>query len=331
MPCSSQIESISNSHNTQIHLLSDQIDSMYLSKMFTHHSTLRRSVVLLLILLSSAASQAQNYIAYHNKCNAACPLIDDGHYKEAKQLLLAAMRLVDVPLPVDLFNLAKCYSQLAEKDSTLLYLEAALTQDFRAASALDGHTLWFKPILGLEKWNEILEADYLVEIEFSEAEISMYKRINRLDSIDRHFIKISSDSIEVYHPIDTTLQNLYSDSVVINGALVITELHQIIKEFGWPGTKRYTTVADPAFIIHLSDEAFRNLKATLTLGIDVGNLPPWSYVDIADRVRRRNGLKPMYNGYFATEEEPTAQIELNCKTIGAPLGRVRKIRCYFRY
>jgi hypothetical protein len=293
---------------------------------------LKKSILLLLLIFASANSvSAQNYIAYHNKCNAACPLIERGNYREAKQLLLDAISIVETPLSVDYFNLAKCYSQLAASDSTLLYLVRSLAQDFRAKLALPMHTQWFEPILGIEKWNEILETDYLGSIELTEAQLSMNKRLNRMTVLDQYYRDILSDSINVYHPTDTALAALYEDSITINDAIVVSALRQIIEQHGWPGYKNYYTGVASLFLIHFSEEEFRRMDARLKQEIDLGNLSPSSYVDIADAIRLNNGLEPMYNGYFSTGEEPTAAIEENCKMVGAGLGSARQIRSYFRY
>ena len=70
---------------------------------------------------------------------------------------------MDEPLSADYFNLAKCYSQLHSPEATLYYLEFSLKLTNRGVKKYVEHSLWFEPVFGKEKWNEILNTEYSKE------------------------------------------------------------------------------------------------------------------------------------------------------------------------
>lgn len=282
-------------------------------------------------LFSLNTTCAQGYIAYHNDCNSAAELIEQGNFEVAKHTLLRAIQRVDEPLAIDYFNLAKCYSQLDESDSTLHFLELSLELDMRTKDICAVHYLWFEPILGTDKWNQVLETDYRKKEQLTAKQLQLLAKMENLVELDQYYNKIQTDSISVYYPEDTLLYNAYSDSVDMNVRLIQSELDKIIKTAGWPGKKvtgRQTS--DGLLLLHVSDEWFYKRSDQLIAEIDKGNLMPWEYADIADRKRHEHQLPVLYNGYFATKDEVTEEIKRNCETIGAPLGKTRTIRAYYR-
>lgn len=286
----------------------------------------------LIVLFISCYSFSQGYIDYHNACNEGAELIEQAHFQEAKTKLDFAIKSVEKPLAIDYFNLAKCYSQLNEKDSTLHYLELSLKTNFLTKKLCSLHYLWFEPILGSAKWHQLLDSNYYQYDEpISNEQRLLLKTIDTLLVLDQQYIKIQTDSISVYYPNDTILYNLYSDSIRMNQDFIQNSLDSIIEKYGWPGEKvnKQLTMSS-LLLIHVTDEWFQKNNEILIEQIDLGNLHPWEYTDIADRKRHEHNLPVLYNGYFATKEEPTETIKENCKKIGAPLGKTRTIRAYYR-
>lgn len=290
-----------------------------------------RFLILILAFLISHFSFSQNYIAYHNACNKGAELIEQGLFDQAKEKLVLALKIVDKPLAIDYFNLAKCYSQLDNKALTIQYLELSLKLDYRTKKICSVHYLWFEPILGHQKWNEILNTEYYTFPEQTKKQTSIENEIKEIYHLDRHYAYILHDSIEIYYPNDSSLIKAYGDSLRADRKLIEQKLEVIINEYGWPGLKTTGRLNEMGTVlVHVSNEWFERNSELLIKEIDNGNLMPWDYTNIADRKRYENNLSVLYNGYFSTKDEATDEIIQNCKKIGAPLGKVRTIRAYYR-
>jgi len=285
-----------------------------------------RVLVFLFSVLSFGTLASQNYIQYHNLCNEGCQLIDEGSYVEAREKILDAIALVDEPLSVDYFNLAKCYSQLYSPEATQYYLELSLRLTNRGVKKYIEHGLWFEPVFGKEKWQEILNAKY-VRTELTEFQIELNNKIDSLVFIDQYYRNLLSDTIDVYHPDDSLLIGLYLDSVKMNDVIVQKELEKIIEDNGWPGIKiNGQTQMASLLLVHASDEWFYKMEQKLRGEIDLGNLSPLDFARISYRVWGRNDLPSRYNAFFLSEGLLPSIILENCKEIGVPLGRVRYVR-----
>ncbi|MBL4669917.1 MAG: hypothetical protein JKY30_11740 [Flavobacteriales bacterium] len=284
-----------------------------------------RFVIFLVSVFSFGVVASQNYIEYHNLCNEGCQLMLDGKYVEAKEKILDAIDLVDEPLSADYFNLAKCYSRLDAPETTQYYLELSLHLTNRGTKKYIEHGLWFEPVFGKEKWNKILNADYLNK-ELSEFQIELNRKIDTLLKIKQKYFNLYYDSIVVYHPYDSLLLRLYRDSVDVNSEIVSVELERIINEYGWPGVKlNGWTELDYNFVDDRGAEWFYKMEKKLIEEIDKGNLYPWVFIDMADRAQGESKLPCKYNGGFCNVKI-TPEIRANCKKIGAPLGEARKRR-----
>ena len=250
-----------------------------------------------------------------------------GKYKAASDSLKKAISSIDSPYGKDLFNLAKCYSQLNEKDSCLYYIETALKiQDL--TYVLETHRLWFEPILGEENWHELTSKNYFELPTPEKWQVDLIEEIKGLVKLDQHYRKILTDSIEVWHYNDTALISLYRDSVEYNDEIVQNELEHIIKKYGWPSQRVSGKHEAPAgaILIHSSDTWFQKMDSILIHEIEIGNLSPNSYAMVADRIRLRNNLSPLYNSYSATNNELTEEVIENCRKIGCSLPPFRECR-----
>lgn len=290
-----------------------------------------RLIIPIFTLFISYSSFTQGYIHYHNSCNEGAELIEKGLFLQAKELLNTAIKSVDEPLAIDYFNLAKCYSQLNETDSTLYFLELSLKLDSFIKAFCSIHHLWFKPVFGTEKWDQILDSNYYnYDKPTSKEQKKLVETMDKLLFLDQQYITIQTDSIPVYYPNDTLLYNLYSDSINFNIRIIQSTLDTIIAAYGWPGKKvTGRETLDGVLLIHVSDEWFEANSQLLIEQIDKGNLMPWHYANIADRKRHEHNLPVLYNGYFAAKNEVTEEVKINCKKIGVPLGKIRSIRAYF--
>jgi len=286
---------------------------------------------LCLLLFTTQTAFSQNYIDYHNDCNAACHLIVAGDYMEAKELLSSAINKVQEPMAADLFNLAKCYSQLNDRESTLYYLELAIEGDFRIKSAFHTHESWFKSILGTDRWNKVANTVHATPKEMSSIQLNVREQLNVLDSIDLHYRRILSDSIVPYYPNRITLIALYMDSMSRNDQVVFDSLYAITLKYGWPGSQFCGTEIASHLLLHFSEESLAKMDELLKQAIKEGQLFPTHYANIVDRLRRENNLDPLYNGYFGARDEMTTEVEKNCRTLGIPWGIAKQNRTYLRF
>lgn len=284
-----------------------------------------RLIVFVITIFSFGTINSQNYIQYHNLCNEGCQLIDDGLYVEAKDKILDAIDLVDEPLSVDYFNLAKCYSQLYSPEATLYYLELSLKLTNRGTKKYIEHSLWFEPVFGKEKWKQMLAVEY-VSKDSSESQLALLREVDVFVKLRNKYMSLYHDSIIVYHPYDSVLIELYKDSLDFSGRLVSDGLENIILKYGWPGEKLTGWGSlEYLFVDGRSSEWFYKMEEKLIAEIDKGNLYPWVFADMADRAYGNSDLPCRYGTIFC-DSDVTPEIEENCKRVGAPLGKVKSIR-----
>lgn len=127
---------------------------------------------------------SQNTIRYHSLANQACKVLEDGFTDQAYIFLTEAFALSKHPMSADLLNMAKCYSQMNEPDSTERYINLALERNPKIGRAVRIHILWFEPVLGSKKWKEVVEKTYeipLVPIEVQE----QISKLRKIDSMNR--------------------------------------------------------------------------------------------------------------------------------------------------
>lgn len=165
-----------------------------------------RFIVLFILFFHSQNKSvySQNTIHYHSLSNQACKALEDGFTDQAYIFLTEAFSLSKHPIAADLFNMAKCYSQMNEPDSTEKYIDLALHRNPKIGRAIRIHNLWFEPVLGTEKWKTIVQKTYntpLVPIEVEE-QILQLQKIHLLNIAPLSQLKELPDS------------ERYSDSII---------------------------------------------------------------------------------------------------------------------
>lgn len=113
----------------------------------------------LLVLFSVVinVSSAQQSARFHSLCNQACEALEYGMVDHAYVLLTEAFAIPIPPKAADYLNMAKCYSQQNEVDSTEKYIYLAMERNPKIRGIVRIHSLWFEPVVGTMKWAEILE------------------------------------------------------------------------------------------------------------------------------------------------------------------------------
>jgi hypothetical protein len=127
---------------------------------------------------------SQNFIRYHSLANQACKALEDGFSDQAYIFLTEAFSLSKYPIAADLLNMAKCYSQMNEPDSTERYIYLALDRNFKIGRTVRIHSLWFEPVLGTEKWKAVVQKTYELPLVESEMQEQILK-LKKIDSVNR--------------------------------------------------------------------------------------------------------------------------------------------------
>jgi hypothetical protein len=119
------------------------------------HSYFLIQIICVLLGSKSLIARGQNYIEYHKLCDEAAKQIEMGMLLPAQGMLMHAFSLVPEPKAIDLFHMAKCWSQNDNADSTKYYLDKALSMDPRIGRLTRIHNLWFEPVFGISDWEKI--------------------------------------------------------------------------------------------------------------------------------------------------------------------------------
>lgn len=168
--------------------------------------------ILLLFLFTVQNSHSQNHIRYHSLCNQACKALEDGMIDHAYTLLTEALTVNIKPKAADYLNMAKCYSQMNEPDLTEKYIRLAIERNPKIRRTVRIHNLWFEPVVGADKWKQILEKtreDYTI----SEDAQRVSDELHRIDSLNSQFYRRYQQQADPYKPMDTLVYNQYWDSV----------------------------------------------------------------------------------------------------------------------
>lgn len=111
----------------------------------------------ILFCSSTTISTAQQTARFHSLCNQACEALENGMVDHAYVLLTEAFAIPIPPKAADYLNMAKCYSQQNEAELTEKYIYLALERNPKIRSIVRNHNLWFEPVVGTNKWAEILK------------------------------------------------------------------------------------------------------------------------------------------------------------------------------
>lgn len=254
--------------------------------------------------------QAQNFIEYHTICNQAAEQIELGMTIPAKGMLTHALSLVKTPEPIDLFHIAKCFSQENEPDSTLHYLKKSMAGDPRVGKLVRIHYLWFEPVLGKEKWVEIeQESHHFIPREMTDEETTVYLKLKYIDSLSSYYDStIRNISFNTF-PVDTVLMRIYFDSVYLKNEVALIAFDEMVKEYSClPFSHPNHKLLFSEFIRHIPTEYFEKNEALFLNALQQGTIDPYSYFDFY--LSKNYKDKPFVPSYYYTTELTDEKIEV---------------------
>lgn len=274
------------------------------------------------------AVNAQNFIEYHKECNIAVNMIEQGQFEIAKDVLLSAFETVDGDVyPIDLFNLAKCYSQLGDRENALKYLELSLQKD-KLKQFAEIHHLWFEPILGSKQWNQIKDSTYYIVNKKNDFWKTEFRE--KLGELTQEFHQLELeyyDSIIIYYPHDTTLLNNYKDSLNQLFQPAQKYLTRVIETRGIPDYRTNKSAHLWIFtcLYHFNPETLKKISSIAKSFIKNGDVPPWTYAYIIDRLAEHEEKESVY-GFHNHFDQPTPEMIHNAEAIGFPMDAAFTVR-----
>lgn len=163
----------------------------------------------ILFCSSTTISTAQQTARFHSLCNQACEALENGMVDHAYVLLTEAFAIPIPPKAADYLNMAKCYSQQNEAELTEKYIYLAMKRNPKIRGVIRIHSLWFEPVIGTEKWAEIL-AKTRTPIELSKEAQRVVDELHTIDSLNtRRQFQAESDP---WKPTDTVALHTSWDS-----------------------------------------------------------------------------------------------------------------------
>lgn len=235
----------------------------------------------LIILFTTIFSFSQNdYFKYNHYCNEATDLIEIGELDAAYVQLVIAFSFVEKPYPIDCFNMAKCYSQMDEPDSTLKYINASLGINSRINLLIRTHYLWFEPILGKEIWKEVVASTHKVNtFETKKETDAFFALVDKYEDPHYNIHKTIRDSLYLFHKNDSLLIQSYLDSA--NNILVegFRAIDQYLDDKGLPVLYEHS-VAFTFISRYIPDWFFEKHDKLFLEEVQKGNLHPFDYAEI---------------------------------------------------
>lgn len=154
---------------------------------------------------------AQQTARFHSLCNQACEALEHGMVDHAYVLLTEAFAIPIPPKAADYLNMAKCYSQQNEADSTEKYIHLALERNPKIRGIVRNHNLWFEPIVGANKWAEILEKTR-VPVSLSPEAQRVVDELHTIDSLNISSYRKFRAKEDPNQPVDTVALHASWDS-----------------------------------------------------------------------------------------------------------------------
>jgi len=270
--------------------------------------------LILLLEMIGFNAYSQHYATYNRLCNEAEVQIREGNLLIAQGMLGHAFTLVPKPRAIDYFNLAKCYSQAEQPDSTLKYIELALQNNDRIRSFVKNHYLWFQPLLGVDKWEALLEKMQQSSVRamtFEEEKIlAVYLR---MDSISDIYPKYLRDSLYTKFPRDSALIKVYHDSVYLKSMEASAIFDSLCTANGQiPDSHPYFEYRTFFSCRNFPLEWFDKNQAFLEHELHLGRFLPGEFVDyLLEKEYIQNGILPY--SYFFSNEITDQKIEFSNK------------------
>ena len=270
--------------------------------------------LILFLPFSAYFGFAQNYATYHRLCNEAEVQIRGGNLLIAQGMLGHAFTLVPAPKAIDCFNLAKCYSQTEQLDSTLKYLELALASNDRIRAFIKNHYLWFQPQLGCDKWEALgvkMQQSSVRTMTLEEEKIlAVYLR---MDSISDVYPRYLSDSLYSKFPRDSALIKVYADSAYLKSMEASAIFDSLCTAIGQiPDSHPYFEYRTFFACRNFPLEWFEKNEAFLFHELQYGRFLPGEFVDyLLEQEYKKTGWLPY--SYFHSDEMTDEKLKLTEK------------------
>jgi hypothetical protein len=254
-----------------------------------------RCLIIFLIIISGNVF-SQNYIKYNNLINEAdYRLISTKEYEKAEKIYLDAFKL-EKPFERDYFQLARCYAALGDSIAMIKYLKLSSTSPafnpllymkMKKDSILFAkyvHNESFKSFLKetkelKEKHKEILKND----INYKQKRDTIHYFLNIFQQnhkeLQENIKKLTinqKDSMErIIEVLDINMRKSFFKYVEANG----------FPDYVVPGSNFTGGDFISLFLTKLTDKEFEKYNPILLKELNKGNLTPYNYAFIVDKVK----------------------------------------------
>lgn len=269
---------------------------------------MNRSILFfLLFFLFQLHANCQNYIGYYKIINKAEYEYYNGNYNEALKLIEKAFSKYE-PLAVDYFLKAKCLSRMSLKDTS--EIESLLIRSAKNNGLVQ---LWLK--------NQPFDFELSLRVKstLSAIEDSCNKEIFDIKDSLKYFLAKDQELRKSFvgkskiMPVD---ESKSLDSLRYYDIDLQTRFLSFIKRNKYCGIKNAKTNLAQTILLHLDCDLFKPYNKGLKKQLKLGNIQPFVYALMVDRLKCICNGKSYYSAY------PINKCSLNVKKIKIRRDRI---------
>lgn len=254
---------------------------------------------------------SQSYIDYYNLRNESIFEFYQENYDKADSLMELGINLV-FPFPKDVYYLAVINAQLANKNKTEKYLLLA-----QHLNGISNNWLQKDEKIFLQTVDSLWYSEFQQSV--CKSNETYYKTIS-VDTLNEKLINTIIIQDQLYRSgkfegIDNSQHK--KDSLMHENDIKVQEsLIQFVLKNGWPkGNELLSTV-----LIHFTQENYENYKELILEQVKLGNLDPYWYARMVDRLERLYYDNNCYYGIWGGCENVNTQNLIKRKLeIGLPI------------
>src|SRR5690554_2229891 len=254
---------------------------------------IKKIIIVWITLTVPSFITAQNYIPYYNLVHEAEFAIFEKQYSRAVQYLDDAF-LLEKPQAKDGYLMAYCLDKIDSKGFRER-IEELLIQASQS-NGLTTHWMEIQPL------SISFEKDFYTNLERNEAVWDSLTRPAR-DTIDYYLSKdqevrrVLVDSIDPYYGEESTEYELYITKMSENDSIYQSRSLDYVKTYAFPGINKSGTDIAGTILVHIHSSLFDEYRSILLEELKKGNIAPYMYGSMVDRINCYNNGEAFYRAY----------------------------------
>ncbi|MEQ8909615.1 MAG: hypothetical protein RIC95_10515 [Vicingaceae bacterium] len=223
--------------------------------------------------------------------------IFDQDYEEASLIIQRAFQLEE-GLSKDHYLLAICLSKVNPYQH-----QGEIESHLKQAAEKGSINRWLKYAPLDYQINDSLLASLQANSKnWSKSTQAIQDTVDYFIAKDQQFRKVLVDSIKPYYQEDSEELKAYWKKISRNDSLLQLEFLAYIKENGYPGTKQSGSSRVGIILLHLRPSLLESYQSVLMEEIKAGNLDPYYYASMMDRIACIKNKEAFYAAYPVEEE-----------------------------